>query len=122
MDEFNATPDYTSSFDPADVQRNRGMGVLAYLGLLVLIPLLAARESPFARFHCNQGIVLAFAEAVAGIAFRILKHLPIIGRLFAISAGIVGIVAFVFSIIGIVNAANGRAKELPVIGSIQILK
>ena len=118
MDEFNATPDYTSSFDPADVQRNRGMGVLAYLGLLVLIPLLAARESPFARFHCNQG----FAEAVAGIALRILKHLPIIGRLFAILAGIVGIVAFVFSIIGIVNAANGRAKELPVIGSIQILK
>ena len=67
LNNLNATPDYTTSFDPADVQSNKVMGVLAYLSWLVLIPLFAARNSPFARFHCNQGIVLALAEVLAGV-------------------------------------------------------
>jgi len=43
------------------------MAILAYLTWLVLIPLFAAKESKFARFHCNQGIVLAVAEIIAVI-------------------------------------------------------
>ena len=45
------TADTTLQFDPSDVEKNKVMGVLAYLGILVLIPILAAKESPFARFH-----------------------------------------------------------------------
>ena len=46
----------------SDVQENKVMGILAYLSFLVLIPLFAAKESPFARFHTNQGLVLAIGE------------------------------------------------------------
>lgn len=35
---------------------------------------------------------------------------------------LLGIVFLVLAIIGIINAANGKAKELPVIGKYRILK
>jgi hypothetical protein len=43
------------AIDPQDAQDNKIMAILAYLGLLFLVPFLAAKESPFARFHTNQG-------------------------------------------------------------------
>ena len=122
LNHLNDTPDYTASFDQNDVQSNKIMGVLAYLGLLVLIPLFAAKNSPFARFHCNQGIVLAVAEVVVSIAFRILRKLPLIGWIFGVIAVLASLAMFVLAVLGIINAANGRAKELPLIGNVQILK
>ena len=121
LNNLNATPDYTASFDPADVQSNKVMGVLAYLSWLVLIPLFAARNSPFARFHCNQGIVLALAEVVAGVILGIARRLPLIGWVFRLVGGLASIAWIVLAVIGILNALNGRAKELPLIGGIKIL-
>ena len=37
--ELNNTPDTTSEFDQNDIQSNKVMAVLAYLGILVLVPL-----------------------------------------------------------------------------------
>ena len=54
--------------DPQDVQANKVMAILAYFGLFVLIPLFAAKESPFARFHTNQGLILLIAGFVIGLA------------------------------------------------------
>ena len=122
MADINTTPDYTASFDQNDIQQNRVMGVLSYLGILVLIPLFAARESPFARFHCNQGIVLALAEVILSFAVRIFGRLPLVGWIIRLVGGLGGLALFVFAIMGIVNAINGKAKELPVIGGIQLIK
>ncbi len=122
LNELNDTPDTTSEYDPADIDKNRGMAVLAYLSWLVLIPIFAAKESKFARFHANQGLVLAIAEIAAFLILEILGGIPVIGVLFSIVSGLVGLVAFVMTVIGIINAANGKAKELPVIGKFRILK
>lgn len=122
MADINTTPDYTASFDQNDIQQNRVMGVLSYLSILVLIPLFAARESPFARFHCNQGIVLALAEVILSFAVRIFGRLPLVGWIIRLVGGLGGLALFVFAIMGIINAINGKAKELPVIGGFQILK
>lgn len=112
---LNDTADTTSEYDPEDIAKNKGMAVLAYLSWLVLIPLFAAKESKFARFHTNQGIVLAIAATVGGVLIGILPDsLSFIGGLFELAVIIV-------DVIGIVNAANGRAKELPVIGTWRIL-
>ena len=121
MADINTTPDYTASFDQNDIQQNRVMGVLSYLGILVLIPLFAAREFPFARFHCNQGIVLALAEVVAGVILGIARRLPLIGWAFRPVGGLASVAWIVLAVIGILNALNGRAKELPLIGGINIL-
>ena len=117
--EFNNTADTTAEFDSKDIADNKGMAVLAYIGILFLIPLLAAPNSRFARFHANQGLVLFLAEVVLGAAGGVLGLIPFVGW---IISGAIGIVCLAFMIIGIVNAANGKAKELPLIGSFKLIK
>jgi len=101
--------------DPQDIENNKVYAILAYIGILFLVPLLAAKDSPYARFHTNQGLVLF----LFGVALGIVGWIPVLGWL----AAIVGsIMAFVFMIIGIINAAQGECKPLPIIGEIELMK
>ena len=122
---FN-TADTTAQYGPADVEKNKAMGVLAYLSWLVLIPIFAAKDSKFARFHANQGLVLLIASAIFGVVRWILSEIlfAISWRLYFVTIiiSLLGLVFLALAIIGIVNAATGKAKELPVIGQIRILK
>ncbi|MBR2847919.1 MAG: zinc-ribbon domain-containing protein [Clostridia bacterium] len=113
--ELNNTKDTTAEFDPADIEKNKILCLFSYLGILFLIPLLACQDSKFARYHVNQGIILFLADLIIGAVAII----PILGW---IAAGVGGIVIFVLMIIGIVNAVQGRAKELPIIGKFRLLK
>ena len=113
------TPDTTAEFDQSDIQQNKVMAVLAYFGLLFLVPLLAAKESKYAQFHTNQGLGLWIAGLIAGVVSSILAVIPVVG---AILGALISLVMFALMIIGIVNAATGKAKELPVIGKIKLLK
>jgi len=99
-----------------DIEKNKIMGVLAYLGILVLVPLLSAKDSPFAQYHANQGLVLLIAGLIVGAA----SAFPIIG--WFIVGPIGGILLFILAIMGIINAANGEMKPLPLIGQYTILK
>lgn len=110
--QLNYAPEGREAFRPEDIARNKGMGVLAYLGLLVLIPIFAAKESAFARFHANQGLVLLVCE----FAFWI------VGKVFDFVGTLGGIFTFVLAVIGIINAVRGQAKELPVVGRVRLLK
>lgn len=122
INEFNSTKDSTSEFDPNDIQQNKVMAILAYLSWLVLIPLFAAKESKFARYHCNQGIMLAIAEIIVWVIFGILSIIPYVGWIFIVLNSLISLVCLVFAVTGIINAANGKAKELPFIGKFNILK
>lgn len=100
------------------------MAVLAYFGLLVLIPIFAAKDRPFARFHANQGLVLFIVE----LAWEIVSE--IVGGIFAVLGfrivgellGLAELLLLVLAIIGIVAACKGEKKALPIIGKFQILK
>lgn len=116
------TADYTNQCNKADIDSNKVMGVLAYLGLLFLVPLLAAKKSPFARFHTNQGVVLFLASLAVGAVQAILGGIPILGILIVIACLFIELLFFAFAILGIVNAACGKAKDLPFIGKIRLLK
>ncbi len=122
INEFNNTKDSTSGFDLNDIQQNKVMAILAYLSWLVLIPLFAAKESKFARYHCNQGIMLAIAEIIVWVIFGILSIIPYVGFIFIVLNSLISLVCLVFAVTGIINAANGKAKELPFIGKFNILK
>lgn len=112
---LNNTPDSTAEFDPQDIEKNKVFALLSYLGLLFLVPLLAAKDSKFARFHANQGLVLFLAE----IVLSVVNVIPVLG---CIVSGIGSIAVLVLAILGIINAAQGKAKELPVIGKFKLLK
>jgi len=123
---FNNTSDTTDQFDPADIQQNKMIALLSYLGILFLVPLLAAPNSRFARFHANQGLVLFIVEIVGSIAISILSgifaFIWILWFIIPILWAVYGIGVFVLFILGIVNATGGKAKELPLVGKIKILK
>lgn len=101
--------------DTKDIEDNKVYAILAYIGILCLVPILAAKDSKFAQFHANQGLILF----ICGIAGSIVARIPIFGWIIypVVSIGII-----VLAIMGIVSASKGEMKELPIIGSIKILK
>lgn len=125
-DLWRNTPDTTPDYDPQDIQQNKTMAILAYIGPLVLIPIFAARNSRFARYHANQGLILLIAEAIYstiyGILSRILLSISFLLYLPFSILGLVNAVFVLFAVLGIINAAKGYAKQLPFLGKYQILK
>ena len=108
--QFNA-----EGYDCRDVEDNKVISFLSYLGILFIIPLVAAPNSYYAKFHANQGLLLF----IMGIVCSIICCIPFVGW---IIGGIGGILDLVFTIMGIVNALSGKAKELPIIGKYRIIK
>ena len=107
--------DYTAQFDPADIEANKMMALLSYI--IFFIPLLAAKESRYAMFHANQGLILFLAGVVVSIAGSII---PILGWFIILPVGC--IIVAVLGIMGIINAWKGVAKDLPIIGKLRIIK
>jgi uncharacterized membrane protein len=105
--------------DPADVDKNKIFAVLAYLGILFLVPLLAAKDSRFARYHTNQGVVLFLAAIICSVGGSILSFIPFVGCL-VMPAVMIGILVFV--VMGIINAAGGHCKPLPLLGQFKLIK
>ena len=120
------TPETTGQYDPQDINQNKVMAVLAYIGLLVLVPIFAAKESRFARFHANQGLILLIVDVALGILLAILSAilLAISWRLVFISTilNLLWLPMLGLHILGIVNASSGKAKELPLIGKFKLIK
>lgn len=92
--------------------------VLGYFGILVLVPILAGKDSEFCKFHANQGLILLIGE----IAASVLSALGGVIFLFGLIAGLLSLVCLVFAIIGIIGAAKHEMNPLPVIGGIRLLK
>lgn len=100
----------TSPVVPQEQSTSNGMAILAYLGILIIIPFLTeAHKNPFVKFHIKQGLVLIILWVASGIVASI----PGLGL---IVGPILWLAAFVLMIVGIVSAASGKMKELPLIG------
>jgi uncharacterized membrane protein len=119
---FFDTPDTTSEYEAQDIQDNKVMGILAYIGILVLVPIFAAKNSRYARFHANQGLVLLICGAAVIITLSILGIIPYVGIVFRIISILAELAFAGLVVFGIVHVAKGRAKELPLIGKFRILK
>ena len=122
FNKFNDTADTTSDFDQNDIKQNKLMAGLSYFGILVLIPIFAAKNSKFARFHANQGLILTIISWGMSIISMVIGEIPVIGFIFSILSGIVSIVTLVLFVIGLINVIQGKAKELPIVGKYRILK
>jgi len=105
----------TMQADAKDVEQNKVMGILAYI--IFLVPLLSAKDSPFAKYHTNQGLILFLTGVVGNVIGGII---PIIGWFLILPAVWIG--WLVLAIMGIINANNGEMKPLPIIGNYTLLK
>ena len=123
FENFMNTDDYTDKMDAKDIEENKVMGVLAYIGILVLIPIIAAPKSKFARFHSNQGLLLMIIEIACGVLFSLLGLIPTIGWIFSyIVNSLVYLCCLFLLVIGIINVSRGKARVLPIIGGVKLMK
>lgn len=125
IDQIKNAPDHTADFDSTDISQNKGLAILSYIGILVLIPIFCAKHSKFARFHANQGLILVIATAAVNVANCIFTALtyawwPFV--LLEIPVALLSLAMTALMVLGIINAARGKAKELPFIGKYRILK
>ena len=119
------TTDSTNNYSQDDINKNKIFAVLSYLWILFFLPLVACPDSKFGRFHANQGLVLLLAGAIGGFVMGIIVLvLSMIGLAIVgfILMSLFGLVDLILVILGIVNAATGKAKELPIIGRITLIK
>ncbi len=91
------------------------MAIVAYIIFLFRFFVDGAKDSPFVKFHVNQGLLIAIAYFVVSI----LGMIPLLGLLLA---PIGGLVVFIIHLITLIGAANGQAKKLPLLGDIKLIK
>lgn len=115
FNQFTNTANTTAEYSPEDIAKNKLMSIVAYLGVFCLVPLFIAKDSPYARFHTNQGLLLFLFGLITSVAGLI----PYVGW---IVAAAISIFNCLLMVVGILNVIKGEAKELPVIGKFRILK
>lgn len=93
------------TFDTKDVEENKLIAALGYVGILCLIPLLAKKDSKFAQEHGKQGLVMLLVWVIGSFVF----WFPIIGWLLMLAVFIINVIAFV-------KALMGEFWEVPVVG------
>ncbi len=114
--------DHTSEFGEADISQNKTKAVLCYAWIFVLIAVFEADDSDYVRFHRRQGLLLFAAEAVYfSVNMVILSFLhdyyngiAVIIFAFIMYSGLA--VHIALNVMGMINAAKGKAKELPLTG------
>jgi len=105
--------------ESSDVEKNKMLAIIGYiLPILFFVPLIneASKDSQFARFHSNQQLILLIAWIVVDIVGTVI---PLIGWFLLLPIGSIFLV--IVAIMGIVNAAKGEMKEMPLIGGFKIL-
>ncbi len=118
VDKIFDTEDHTGEYTPEDIKNGKVMSILCYLGFLVLIPMFAEKANKYVRFHVNQGFALFLLNLCVLIVDVIVGFIPVLG---AIISALLFVCQLILMVLGIVNVANNKAKELPLIGSFKLV-
>lgn len=131
------TQDLTNNFTQEDMTKNMAMGILSYIGILVLIPLFARdKNSEYTKFCVNQGlklcvasVALSIVSVVVGLVIGVLKALldvfildlllTLIMAVVSLVLGAASIAVTVLMVIGLINVCTKKAKTLPLIDKIK---
>lgn len=104
----------STQFTAEDIEKNKVISALAYF--IFFLPLVVGADSPFGKFHANQGLLLLITGVAGSI---VLSFVPVVGW---ILLPLFSLAVFVAAIFGLINTLNGKAKELPVVGKYRIIK
>ena len=90
-------------------EQGKLMAALAYVGPLIIVSYIMAKDNAFVKFHIKQALVLVVAEAVLWVTSSMFwSFWPIIN--------LINFAIVVLAIFGIINAVKGKEKELPLVG------
>ena len=102
-------------------QEDRTTAILAYItliGYIVAIVMHGNNKTKIGSYHLKQATGLLLFGVACWIAIMILAFLPFIGMIAFVISPILWIGILVLVILGVINAANGQMKPLPVLGSL----
>ena len=116
-------------FTESDVDTNKYIAALSYLGILLIIPLLRAGTSNFCKAHSKQGaavllysiiISLLTLMAVFGLRILFLAFFEFSCNIFYIIAAVIGILMLILLLIpvfsGTISAFSGEYRSVPFVG------
>ncbi len=99
-----------------DIDDGKAFAILSYALSFIGIPFflvpLIMRNNNFSLYHAKQCLILW----LAGMIFGTISTLLMAVCIGAILLPIVAIMLFVFTIMGLIKAMNGKAEPLPLIG------
>ena len=98
----------TFNISSADIEQGKAMAGISYFGLLgFLIAMVTSRENKYVMYHAQQSLLLSIIFMVRFIPFT-----P------GVLDAAVGLMAFVFFIIGLINGFGGKVQPLPLLGEL----
>lgn len=104
-------PEQNLNNDPGkviDIDENKLLAALSYVGVLVLVPLLVRRNDEFVRWHAKQGLVI-----LAGLILALLA-----ASWYPPAGNVLFLVLIILDVIALVQALLGRKWRIPVVGKI----
>lgn len=94
-------------------------GIVSYLTIIGWLVAYFAmhkdKKTSIGSYQLRQTLLLHLSSIIVGIIINILYYSMAIGAMFYIS-GLINIVFFILWLIGIIGAANGQKKPIPLIG------
>ncbi len=93
------------------------MVILAYFGILCLIPFFAEKDDEFVQYHARQGLTMFLAEVAIFIVLIILSMIPFLGCVIMILELFFWLGVLVYHIILMVKASKGERSKVPYIST-----
>lgn len=121
QDIMDDVKDDSNSFSKEEIESGNLMGIISYLSFLALIPFFCENKNKYVMYHTKQGLNLFVVYIIGSLGISIFTFLmpTLITNLLTYAFNIFIII---LSTIGIINVCNGKAKELPIINKLKIIK
>lgn len=116
--KIESSDDKKEKTSKEEIATGKGMAIVCYLNLLVIIPLIFEKSNNFVRYHINQGLSLCLFTIVTGVIKLMLNDFLLYSYIFAI---LMALLIIIMMVIGIKNVCSGEEKPLPIIGNFNLL-
>jgi len=103
----------------AATSEDRTVAVLTYItiiGFIIAIILHSNKKTALGAFHLRQGLGLIVTGMVLWVAGMIIAVIPLVNLLSLILWPVIGLGLFVLWLCGLIAAAQGQQKPMPVLG------
>lgn len=140
LEKILDTEDTTKDYSKKDVNDNKGLALLSYLGPFALIPYFYNKNSKYVKYHAIQGmnllIIWIIFSIVSGLLYTIkytksCEHylggvitncVKVTPWFIKFPLDIISLILFAISILGVIYAITGQAKKLPLVDKVTIFK
>lgn len=117
---INSVPDETNKFNESEIEDGKDMGVLCYI--MPLLPYFLNKKNNYVKYHSIIGMNLFIISIFYYIIFKMINPISNDIVIIQVIFSIIWLLLLILSCIGISNVCSGKARGLPLINKIQILK